>query len=275
MGRTRIETAFSKARGEHRAVLVTYLMAGDPDLETSYQALCALRDNGADIIELGAPFTDPMADGIAIQKAGLRSLAAGTRLTDVIALAARFRKDDQTTPLILMGYANPVHSMGYVRFAEAAAKAGIDGSILVDLPPEEDAPLREIYAKYDLSVIRLATPTTNEARAAKVAEGASGFIYFVAVTGVTGAGSADPAAIAGQVAMVRKVSGLPVCVGFGVKSGAQAAEMAKIADGVVVGSAFVEKAGDAQASGRFGDAAPAMGRLVRELRSAVDSVHKA
>ncbi|MBU4569613.1 MAG: tryptophan synthase subunit alpha [Alphaproteobacteria bacterium] len=275
MGRTRIETAFSKARGEHRAVLVTYLMAGDPDLETSYQALCALRDNGADIIELGAPFTDPMADGIAIQKAGLRSLAAGTRLTDVIALAARFRKDDQTTPLILMGYANPVHSMGYVRFAEAAAKAGIDGSILVALPPEEDAPLREIYAKYDLSVIRLATPTTNEARAAKVAEGASGFIYFVAVTGVTGAGSADPAAIAGQVAMVRKVSGLPVCVGFGVKSGAQAAEMAKIADGVVVGSAFVEKAGDAQASGRFGDAAPAMGRLVRELRSAVDSVHKA
>src|SRR3990167_4661919 len=260
MGRTRIEDAFAKARGEQRAVLVTYLMAGDPDLETSYQALCALRDNGADLIELGAPFTDAMADGAAIQKAGLRSLAAGTRLTDVIALAARFRQDDQTTPLILMGYANPVHSMGYGRFAEAAAKAGIDGSILVDLPPEEDTPLREIYAKYDLSVIRLATPTTNEARAAKVAEGASGFIYFVAVTGVTGAGSADPAAIAGNVAMIRRVSGLPVCVGFGVKNGAQAAEMAKIADGVVVGSAFVEKAGDAHATGQYESAGPQMGR---------------
>jgi tryptophan synthase alpha chain len=275
MGRTRIETAFAKARGENRAALVTYLMAGDPDLETSYAALCALRDNGADIIELGAPFTDPMADGAAIQKAGLRALANGTKLTDVIALAARFRKDDQTTPLILMGYANPVHSMGYEAFAEAAAQAGIDGSIIVDLPPEEDAPLRETYARHGLSVIRLATPTTGEHRAAKVSEGASGFIYFVAVTGVTGAGSADPAAIAGQVAMVKRVSGLPVCVGFGVKSGAQAAEMAKIADGVVVGSAFVEKAGDAHATGRFEAAGPAMGQLACELRVAIDSVRKA
>ena len=275
MGRTRIEAAFAKARGESRAVLVTYLMAGDPDLESSYAALCALRDGGADIIELGAPFTDPMADGAAIQKAGLRALANGTKLTDVIALAARFRKDDAVTPLILMGYANPVHSMGYEAFAKAAAEAGIDGTILVDLPPEEDEGLRAIYAPYELSVIRLATPTTDKARAAKVAEGASGFIYFVAVTGVTGAGSADPAAIAGQVAMVKSVSGLPVCVGFGVKNGAQAAEMAKIADGVVVGSAFVEKAGDAHATGRFEAAAPAMGELARELRVAIDTVRKA
>lgn len=275
MGRTRIEAAFAKARGESRAVLVTYLMAGDPDLESSYAALCALRDGGADIIELGAPFTDPMADGAAIQKAGLRALANGTKLTDVIALAARFRKDDPVTPLILMGYANPVHAMGYEVFAEAAAGAGIDGTILVDLPPEEDEGLRAIYAQYGLSVIRLATPTTDRARAAKVAEGASGFIYFVAVTGVTGAGSADPAAIAGQVAMVKSVSGLPVCVGFGVKNGAQAAEMAKIADGVVVGSAFVEKAGDAHATDRFGAAAPAMGALAQELRAAIDTVRKA
>lgn len=275
MGRTRIEAAFAKARGESRAVLVTYLMAGDPDLESSYAALCALRDGGADIIELGAPFTDPMADGAAIQKAGLRALANGTKLTDVIALAARFREDDPVTPLILMGYANPVHSMGYEAFAKAAAGAGIDGTILVDLPPEEDEGLRTIYAQYGLSVIRLATPTTDRARAAKVAEGASGFIYFVAVTGVTGAGSADPAAIAGQVAMVKSVSGLPVCVGFGVKNGAQAAEMAKIADGVVVGSAFVEKAGDAHATGRFGAAAPAMGALSQELRAAIDTVRKA
>lgn len=275
MGRTRIEMAFAKARGENRAALVAYLMAGDPDLEASFAALCALRDNGADIIELGAPFTDPMADGAAIQKAGLRALANGTTLTDVIALAARFREGDTATPLILMGYANPVHSMGYGTFADAAARAGIDGSIIVDLPPEEDAPLRENYARHGLSVIRLATPTTSEHRAAKVSEGASGFIYFVAVTGVTGAASADPAAIAGQVAMVKRVSGLPVCVGFGVKNGAQAAEMAKIADGVVVGSAFVEKAGDAYSTGRFDSAASAMGVLARELRIAIGSVHKA
>jgi tryptophan synthase alpha chain len=275
MGRTRIEAAFAKAKAEGRAALVTYLMAGDPDLEASYDALCALRDGGADIIELGAPFTDPMADGAAIQKAGLRALANGTKLTDVLALAARFRNEDQTTPLILMGYANPVHALGYETFAAKAAEAGIDGTILVDLPPEEDGVLRALYVRHDLSVIRLATPTSDESRAAKVAEGASGFIYFVAVTGVTGAGSADPAAIAGRVAMVKRVSGLPVCVGFGVKNGAQAAEMAKIADGVVVGSAFVEKAGDAQATGQHGAAAPAMGALARELRAAIESVPKA
>jgi tryptophan synthase alpha chain len=275
MGRTRIDAAFAKAKAERRAALVTYLMAGDPDLETSYGALCALRDHGADIIELGAPFTDPMADGPAIQKAGLRSLAAGTRLADVLALAARFRKEDDVTPLILMGYANPVHTMGYERFAAAAAEAGIDGTILVDLPPEEDAPLRAAYGPLGLSVIRLATPTTDAARAAKVADGASGFLYFVAVTGVTGAASADPAAIAAHVEMVRTISGLPVCVGFGVKTGAQAAEMAKIADGVVVGSAFVEKAGDALAMGRSDTAAPAMGALAGELRRAIETVRKA
>lgn len=274
MGRERIEAAFARVKGENRAALVTYMMAGDPSLEESYKALCALRDKGADIIELGAPFTDPMADGPAIQRAGLRALANGTKLTDVLALATRFRKDDQTTPLILMGYANPVHSIGYEAFAQAAADAGIDGTIIVDLPPEEDGDLRAAYQRLGLSVIRLATPTTNEARAARVADGASGFVYFVAVNGVTGAGSADPAAIATQVAMVRRVSGLPVCVGFGVKNGAHAAEMAKIADGVVVGSAFVEKAQDAHESGKFETAAPAMGELAGELRQALAGVAK-
>jgi len=188
----RITDRFDKVRAEGRAALVTYIMAGDPDLETSYQALCALRDNGADIIELGAPFTDPMADGASIQKAGLRALANKTKLADTLALAARFRAEDQTTPVIIMGYANPVFRMRYAEFAEAAHAAGVDGTILVDLPPEEDGELREAYAQYDLSVIRLATPTTHENRMKKVAEGASGFLYFVAVTGVTGAGSADP-----------------------------------------------------------------------------------
>ena len=269
MPTSRIVTRFDKVKAEGRAALVTYLMAGDPDLETSYQALCALRDNGADIIELGAPFTDPMADGPAIQKAALRALAQKTKLTDVLALAKRFREDDQDTPLILMGYANPVHTIGYEAFAAAAADAGIDGTILVDLPPEEDQPIREAYAKHDLSVIRLATPTTDENRMAKVAEGASGFLYYVAVAGVTGAGSADPEDIRAGVEMAQRVSGLPVCVGFGIKTGDQAAAMAKIADGVVVGSAFVEQARLASVAKTPQIAAGNMGQLALELSTAL------
>lgn len=271
---SRINARFDKVRDENRAALVTYLMAGDPDLETSFAAMCALRDNGADVIELGAPFTDPMADGPAIQKAGQRSLHAGTKLSDVLALASRFRETDAETPLILMGYANPVHSMGYEAFAAAAAKAGIDGSILVDLPPEEDAPLRAAYAGHGLAVIRLATPTTTEARMKTVAEGASGFLYYVAVTGVTGAGSADPSAISGGVAMARRVSGLPVCVGFGVRTGEQAAAMAGIADGVVVGSALVEHARQAAESQRLAEAVSGMGKLALELSTAIKAATK-
>lgn len=271
MPTSRITARFDKVKAEGRAALVTYLMAGDPDLEASYQALCALRDNGADIIELGAPFTDPMADGPSIQKAALRALAGNTTLSDVLSLAKRFRAEDTETPLILMGYANPVHSMGYAEFATAAADAGIDGTILVDLPPEEDARLRSEYEKYDLSVIRLATPTTNEARMAKVAEGASGFLYYVAVAGVTGAGSADPEAIRGGIEMAQRVSGLPVCVGFGIKTGQQAAEMAKIADGVVVGSAFVDYARLAYEGGTPHLTAEKMGVLAKELASALQT----
>ncbi len=269
MPTSRITTRFDKVKAEGRAALVTYLMAGDPDLETSYQALCALRDNGADIIELGAPFTDPMADGPAIQKAALRALANKTTLMDVLALAKRFREGDQDTPLILMGYANPIHTIGYTAFAAAAADAGIDGTILVDLPPEEDQPIREAYATHDLSVIRLATPTTHEERMAKVAEGASGFLYYVAVAGVTGAGSADPEDIRAGVEMAQRVSGLPVCVGFGIKTGAQAAAMAKIADGVVVGSAFVEQARLASVAKTPQITTEKMGQLARELSTAL------
>ncbi|MDJ0919743.1 MAG: tryptophan synthase subunit alpha [Henriciella sp.] len=269
MPTSRITARFDKVKAEGRAALVTYIMAGDPDLETSFQNLCALRDNGADIIELGAPFTDPMADGPAIQKAALRALANKTTLTDVLALAKRFRETDQDTPLILMGYANPVHTLGYQAFAAAAAEAGIDGTILVDLPPEEDQPIREAYAQHNLSVIRLATPTTNEARMAKVAEGASGFLYYVAVAGVTGAGSANPEDIRAGVDMARRISGLPVCVGFGVKTGQQASEMAKIADGVVVGSAFVEHARLASEAGTPHLAVENMGQLAHELIQAL------
>ena len=269
MPTSRIDSRFNKVKAEGRAALVAYMMAGDPDLESSFQAMCALRDNGADAIELGAPFTDPMADGPAIQKAALRALANKTTLSDVLALAKRFREDDQDTPLIMMGYANPVHTMGYEAFAAAAAEAGIDGTILVDLPPEEDQPVREAYATHALSVIRLATPTTNEARMAKVAEGASGFLYYVAVAGVTGAGSADPEEIRAGVEMAQRVSGLPVCVGFGIKSGEQAAAMAKIADGVVVGSAFVEQARLASVAKTPQVTAEKMGQLARELSTAL------
>ena len=269
MPTSRIVTRFERVKAEGRAALVAYMMAGDPDLETSYQALCELRDNGADVIELGAPFTDPMADGPAIQKAALRALANKTTLTDVLAIAKRFREDDQETPLILMGYANPVHTLGYEAFAAAAAEAGIDGTILVDLPPEEDQPIRDAYAKHDLSVIRLATPTTDEARMAKVADGASGFLYYVAVAGVTGAGSADPSDIRDGVEMAQRVSGLPVCVGFGIKNGEQAAAMAKIADGVVVGSAFVEQARLATVAKTPQIAVENMGKLALELSAAL------
>jgi len=269
MTTARITARFEKVKAENRAALVTYMMAGDPELEASYQALCALRDNGADIIELGAPFTDPMADGPAIQKAALRALANKTKLTDVLALAKRFRETDQDTPLIIMGYANPVHSMGYAAFAAAAADAGVDGTILVDLPPEEDLELRDEYEKHGLSVIRLATPTTNERRMAKVVEGASGFLYYVAVAGVTGSGSANPEDIRAGVEMAQRVSGLPVCVGFGIKTGAQAADMAKIADGVVVGSAFVEYARLAHEANKPHLAAEKMGELAQELSMAL------
>ncbi|MEM9178447.1 MAG: tryptophan synthase subunit alpha [Pseudomonadota bacterium] len=269
MPTSRIVARFDKVKAEGRAALVAYLMAGDPDLESSYQAMCALRDNGADVIELGAPFTDPMADGPAIQKAALRALAQKTTLSDVLALAKRFRADDAETPLILMGYANPVHTLGYETFASMAADSGIDGTILVDLPPEEDQPIRDAYAAHDLSVIRLATPTTNEARMAKVAEGASGFLYYVAVAGVTGAGSADPEDIRAGVEMAQRVSGLPVCVGFGIKTGDQAAAMAKIADGVVVGSAFVEQARLASVAKTPQITAEKMGQLAHELSTAL------
>ena len=275
MPTSRINARFDKVKAEGRTALVAYIMGGDPDLETSYQALCALRDKGADIIELGAPFTDPMADGPAIQKAALRALAQNTTLQDVLALAKRFRADDPDTPLILMGYANPVHTLGYSDFADAAADAGIDGTILVDLPPEEDHALRDAYARHDLSVIRLATPTTNETRMATIADGASGFVYYVAVAGVTGAGSANPEDIRSGVETARRVSGLPVCVGFGVRTGAQAAEMARIADGVVVGSAFVEHARLADEMGNPRLAVENISDLTLELSKALQGAASA
>ncbi|WP_026941750.1 tryptophan synthase subunit alpha [Hellea balneolensis] len=237
----RIDTVFTNRKAKGQAAFVAYIMGGDPDRKTSQQVLNALPSHGVDIIELGMPFTDPAADGPTIEEAGLRSLAAGTTLTTILEMATEFRKNNDTTPLIIMGYCNPVHHMGYANFAKAAKEAGIDGAIIVDLPPEEDAGLRDAFEVHDLALIRLATPTTDEARLPRVVEGTKGFVYYVSMTGITGAAFSQAGSVTEQVAKVRKASGLPVVVGFGVKTPERAAEVAKDADGVVVGSAIVKE----------------------------------
>ncbi|MEQ1608768.1 MAG: tryptophan synthase subunit alpha [Hyphomonadaceae bacterium] len=254
----RISATFASCAKEGRAAFVAYLMAADPDIETSYQNLLSLSEAGADIIELGAPFTDPMADGVAIQKAALRALKAGGNLTVTLEIARRFRSVNTSTPLIVMGYANPIHRMGFAAFAQAAADAGVDGVITVDLPPEEDAPLRTELAARGLAVIRLATPTTTEKRMETVGNGSSGFVYYVSVAGVTGAGVGTEADIAAGVERARRISKLPVAVGFGVRTPDQAAAFARISDGVVVGSALVE---EVRAAVDLGDPASSVKRI--------------
>ncbi len=236
----RITKTFAALRAEHKTAFIAYIMGGDPDRETSQAMLNALPGAGVDIIELGMPFTDPAADGPTIEEAGLRSLAAGTTLTSILEMVENFRQTNTDTPLIIMGYCNPVHHMGYARFADAAKAAGVDGAIIVDLPPEEDAELRAAFDAHDLALIRLATPTTDAARLPKVVAGTKGFVYYVSMTGITGAALSQNNAIKDQVAAVRKASGLPVVVGFGVKTPEYAREVAKDADGVVVGSAIVK-----------------------------------
>ena len=236
----RITQTFAALASINSTAFVGYMMGGDPDRASSQKLLNALPDAGVDIIELGMPFTDPAADGPTIEDAGLRSLKAGTTLSTILDMAAEFRKTNTTTPIIIMGYCNPVHHMGYAHFAEKAKAAGIDGAIIVDLPPEEDSELRAAFEVHDLALIRLATPTTNAARLPKVVAGTKGFVYYVSMTGITGAAFAKGGAIKDQVAAVRAASNLPVVVGFGVKTPERAAEVARDADGVVVGSAIVK-----------------------------------
>jgi tryptophan synthase alpha chain len=268
----RISATFASCAKEGRAAFVAYLMAADPDIETSYQNLLSLSEAGADIIELGAPFTDPMADGIAIQKAALRALKAGGSITVTLEIARRFRSVNTSTPLIVMGYANPIHRMGFAAFAQAAADAGVDGVITVDLPPEEDAPLRTELAAHGLAVIRLATPTTTEKRMETVANGSSGFVYYVSVAGVTGAGVGAEADISAGVERARRISKLPVAVGFGVRTPDQAAAFARIADGVVVGSALVE---EVRAAVELGDPASSVKRISVVAKSLSNAIVRA
>jgi tryptophan synthase alpha chain len=243
MSVARIKARFAELKAKGSSAFVAYIMAGDPDLETAFSILAGLPAAGADIIELGFPFSDPLAEGPTIQAAAERALAAGTKIRDVFALVRRFRERDQATPIILMGYMNPVESMGYQAFAEAAQACGADGLIVVDCPPEESSHLCDALEAQDLALIRLVTPTSNAHRLETLIKRTQGFIYYVSVAGVTGVKSADASVIADAVSHVRDLSKLPVVVGFGIKTPKQAQDVAKIADGCVVGSALVEEIG--------------------------------
>ncbi|GAA2838497.1 tryptophan synthase alpha chain [Aminobacter aminovorans] len=239
MTTTRIDRRMAKLKAEGRPALVTYFMGGDPDYETSLSIMKALPKAGSDIIELGMPFSDPMADGPAIQAAGLRALKAGQTLARTLEMAREFRKDDNDTPIVMMGYYNPIYIYGVDRFLEEAVASGIDGLIVVDLPPEMDAELCIPALKAGINFIRLATPTTDDKRLPKVLENTSGFVYYVSMTGITGSALADTSKVAEAVNRIKAHTDLPVCVGFGVKTAEQARTIGASADGVVVGTAIV------------------------------------
>lgn len=236
---SRVESRFAALKQEGRAGLVTFVTAGDPDMDTSWEILKGLPAAGADIIEIGMPFSDPMADGPAIQAASQRALKAGATLAKTLDLVRRFRREDAATPIILMGYYNPIYSMGPQRFIEEAVAAGVDGLIIVDLPPEEDDELCDPAVAAGLHWIRLATPTTDDKRLPKVLENTGGFLYYVSVLGITGTRSALADQIAEAVARFRRHTDIPVAVGFGIKTPEQAAAIGKVADAAVVGSAIV------------------------------------
>ena len=273
----RLTARFALTRAENRAALVTYVMAGDPDAETSFAILEALPGAGADIIELGLPFTDPMADGPAIQAAGLRALKAGQNTTRTLDLVRRFRRGDAATPIILMGYFNPIYTYGVARFLADAKEAGVDGFIVVDLPPEMDDEFCLPALSAGFAFIRLATPTTDDRRLPTVLQNTAGFLYYVSITGVTGTATPDFDRVGVAVERIKRQTNLPIVVGFGVKSGAHAASVARHADGVVVGSALVDAV---RASlDENGRATPgtreAVVALVRDLAEGIRSVRKA
>ncbi|MCJ2082711.1 tryptophan synthase subunit alpha [Methylobacterium sp. J-090] len=274
---TRIAATFARCRAEGRAALVTYVMAGDPDPETSLKVLEALPEAGADIVEFGLPFTDPMADGPAIQAAGLRALKGGQGVARTLDLVRRFRERNAGTPVILMGYFNPIHTYGVERFLDDAVAAGIDGLIVVDLPPEEDDELCLPALAKGLAFIRLATPTTDEKRLPAVLANTAGFVYYVSITGITGTATPDFGKVADAVGRIRRHTSLPVVVGFGVRTGADAAAIARGADGVVVGSALIDALRgslDGEDRAQAGTV-EAVSALVRDLAAGVRRAAKA
>lgn len=241
MTKSRIDARFAALKAEGRAAFIAYVMAGDPDAAAAAKILAGLPAAGADLIEVGFPFSDPMAEGPPIQRAAQRALAKGMTLKGTLDLIRGFRAGDQTTPIVLMGYMNPLVTWGFEAFARAAAAAGVDGLIVVDCPPEEAGPLADALDAAGVSLIRLATPTTDDARLKVVVRRTSGFVYYVSVAGVTGVKEADAAVVAPHVERVRKASGMPVAVGFGIKTPESAAAIARVADAAVVGSALVDE----------------------------------
>ncbi len=273
---TRINARFAQCAAEGRAALVTFTMCGDPDAATSLALLRALPGAGADVLEIGMPFTDPMADGPSIQAAGLRALNGGMTLHKTIALVAEFRAGDALTPVVLMGYYNPIYIYGVEAFLVDAKAAGVDGLIVVDLPPEEDAELCLPALKAGLNFIRLATPTTDDRRLPAVLTNTSGFVYYVSITGITGAAAPDYSKVAAAVARIKRHTPLPVAVGFGVRSAESAAAIAAHADGVVVGTALIDALkGSLDAQGRATSASVgAVTALAREIAGGVRGARK-
>ncbi|HEY4123336.1 MAG TPA: tryptophan synthase subunit alpha [Rhizomicrobium sp.] len=270
---SRIAQRFKELKAANRAAFVPFITAGDPDLETSFAILQKLPEHGADLIELGVPFSDPMADGPAVQASSLRALEAGMTVIKVLDLVRRFRKQDQKTPIILMGYYNPIHAYGTARFAKDAAEAGVDGLITVDLPPEEDEVLRAPAHAQALDIVRLATPTTNDARLPTVLEGASGFLYYVSIAGVTGTKSFAEDDVRAAVARLKAKGNLPVAVGFGIKTPEQAGAIARFADGAVVGSAIVDLVAKSAANG--GNRESLVSETLNFCHLLADAVHSA
>ena len=268
--KTRIDTRFEKLKAEGRPALVTYFMGGDPDFETSLAVMKALPAAGSDVIELGMPFSDPMADGPAIQAAGLRSLNAGQTLNKTLQLARKFRETDNDTPIVMMGYYNPIYIHGVEQFLVDAKEAGVDGLIVVDLPPEMDEELCIPAIRAGINFIRLATPTTDDKRLPAVLRNTSGFVYYVSMTGITGTAIADTSKVNSAVKRIKGHTDLPICVGFGVKTAEHARAIGATADGVVVGTAIVNVVADAIKAGKSaGETAEAVKGLVGDLAKGV------
>jgi tryptophan synthase alpha chain len=273
---TRIDARFAELKKQGRSAFITFLMAGDPDAATSLDIIKALPKAGADIIEIGMPFTDPMADGPAIQAAGLRALKGGMTLSKTLAMVREFRKSDTATPLVLMGYYNPIYIYGVDKFLADAKSAGVDGLIIVDLPPEEDSELCLPAMRAGLNFIRLATPTTGDKRLPAVLANTSGFVYYVSITGITGSASADSASVGAAVARIKRHTKLPVCVGFGIRTPEAAGAIAQSADGAVVGTALVDALrGSLDAEGHAtGKTVGAVTKLVASLAQGVRSAKR-
>lgn len=267
---SRIAQCFATLNGQDRTALIPFVTAGDPQPPVTVPLMHAMVTAGADLIELGVPFSDPMADGPVIQRAGERALAHRVSLRDVLEMVRQFRAQDGQTPVVLMGYLNPIEVMGYDQFAARASEAGVDGALVVDAPPEESHELVAILRRAGLDLVYLLAPTSTEARIAKIAEVACGFVYYVAVTGVTGAGHLDVDQVAAKLRPIRRIIDLPVGVGFGIKDAASAARVTRVADAVIVGSAIVERMeGLANTPQRIPDA---VGAFLSDLRAAIDGV---